>query len=242
MVPENWLSILFFLVLVAPGLWFDLLVERRQAAAPESIFREASRTVLASAMFSGVALAILVLVGVFRPHWMPQPAGLLFDQKNYLPEHYRIVLRTLLMQLVVSLILVHLAGWVKYRKSKAQLFVVSTWTRVFREETPKNCVPFVQVRLANEMTYLGEVGHFTANLDTSERELVLVPPLFVKTPGGKLVDMPKEWERIVLSGDTISSLIVQYRPQINPHSENEKSLKFRRFRASRSHDSETSKN
>jgi hypothetical protein len=65
------------------------------------------------------------------------------------------------------------------------------------------------------MTYIGQVGHFTADLETADREIVLVPPLYVKRPDSQLKEMPFEWQRVVLSGASVDSLIVQYRP--DPH-------------------------
>jgi Family of unknown function (DUF6338) len=47
-VPGSWLSVLLFFLLVAPGLVFDLLSQRRRAGSPESGFREVSRVVLSS--------------------------------------------------------------------------------------------------------------------------------------------------------------------------------------------------
>ena len=72
MVPSTWLSVLFFLLLVAPGALF--LLQRRTAIA-DSAFLEISRIVLASLAFSGVAFLVLAVVRQARPDWLPARAG-----------------------------------------------------------------------------------------------------------------------------------------------------------------------
>jgi MFS family permease len=65
MVPASWLAVLFFLLFVAPGLLFDLLSEKRCAGIAQSGFREISRVVLASILFSAIgAVAVAVVRNV----------------------------------------------------------------------------------------------------------------------------------------------------------------------------------
>jgi len=79
-----------FVVLIAPGLLFDLLAERRRAGAPESAFREASRVVLASLVFSSLGLGVVGLVRTVEPTWMPDADALVAEPHQYLVEHYRL--------------------------------------------------------------------------------------------------------------------------------------------------------
>ena len=94
---------------------------------------------------------------------------------------------------------------------RARLRPVSTWTKVFREECPPGCRPHVQVRLANGMTYIGQVGHFTADLETADREIVLVTPknvnvsatsqnVFIHTGGGDDAIGVRPGRRRLISG------------------------------------------
>lgn len=212
LVPTTWLAVLFFVLLVAPGLLYDLLADGRRAKAGESVFREVSRTVLASLIISTLSVSILVAIRWARPEWMPDPDRLFSGTGDYVVRHYRLILRTLLLEGGIALVIAAGFHWVQARRLRARLRPVSTWTKVFREECPPGCRPHVQVRLANGMTYIGQVGHFAADLETADREIVLVPPLYVKRPEGQLKDMPFEWQRIVLSGASVESLVVQYRP------------------------------
>jgi hypothetical protein len=177
MVPESWLSILFFLLLIAPGLFHDLLDRRGQIKLDESAFREISRTVLASLVISALAFTILAFIRIKYPSWMLNPRLFFPHPDNYFAIHYALVLRTFLIEGTIALAIAGGFSLVRNGMRSGNLKTVSTWTRVFRDDRPRGTLPYAQVRLANGTTYVGQVGHFTADLVTSDRELVLVPPL-----------------------------------------------------------------
>lgn len=144
---------------------------------------------------------------------MPDPDRLFSGTGHlYVARHYRLILRTLLLEGGIALAMAPGFHWLRAARARARLRPVSTWTKVFREECPPGSLPYAQIRLANGMTYIGQVGHFTADLETADREIVLVPPPYVKKPDGQFKDMPSEWQRVVLSGASVEGLIVQYRP------------------------------
>lgn len=213
MIPSTWLSVVFFLFLVAPGVCFDLLAERRRAGLSESAFREASRIVLASTCFSSVGFLVLALLRASAPSWMPDPGDLLGTEgHSYLATHYRLILRALLSEAGVALAAACLCDRLLSRNGRAHLRSMSTWTRVIRQECPAGHVPHVRLRLASGAVYVGRVADFTADLDPDGRELILMPPLFSKTGTQPLADMPSEWQRLIVSGSAVETLAVQYRP------------------------------
>jgi hypothetical protein len=227
LVPTTWLAVLFFVLLIAPGLLYDLLSEQRRLRAGESGFREASRTVLASLIISSLSVGILVAIRLVQPRWMPDPNSLFSGAGDYVTNHYRLILRTLFLEGIFALSIAAGFHWILTRRVRARLRTVSTWTRVFREDCPEGFLPHAQIRLSNGMTYIGQVGHFTADLETADREIVLVPPLYVKKPDGQFKDMPSEWQRVVLSGASIDSLTVQYRPKHQSHASGNATRFFR---------------
>ncbi len=213
MVPSTWLTVLFYALLVAPGLLHDLLEARRRVQAPESAFREISRVVLVSLVISIISFGILSIIRSLEPAWMPDPRGMIADPHAYFLSHYRLVLRALLIEGAIALAIVWIIQIPRHRRTKIVLRQTSTWTRAFREECPSGNVPYVQVRVSNGMTYVGRVGHFTHDLEVSDRELILTPPLFTKSLSGTLKPVPPPWQRVVLSGDFIRSLVVSYGPE-----------------------------
>jgi hypothetical protein len=59
--------------------------------------------------------------------------------------------------------------------------------------------------------WTGKVAAFSPDLELEHRELVLEPPLSTRASTGQLVDVPAEFQRVVLSESKITSLAVQYR-------------------------------
>jgi hypothetical protein len=215
-VPSTWLSIVLFAIFVAPGLLFDLLSQRRRVGVMESTFREISRVVLTSLIFSGGAAVVLATVRTVRPEWMPDPRHLITGKDvHYLETHYRLILRTLLLQVVLSLAAASGCHAVLARRQgQAKIRPVLAWTRVLRTEKPKGHNAFVRVRLSSGAVYTGLVMYYGDSSDPKDRELVLVPPLASKAAGSpRLTGMPADYQRVVLRGDAIEVMSVQYWPE-----------------------------
>ena len=229
MIPNTTGAVLAFFLFVAPGLLFDLLSERRRAGIPETSFREASRVVLASTAFTTLALGLVAAPCLVVPQarrWIFEEIGLgipaepLFRSRRWIFEWLMgsAALNAtqplvLLMMFVVAAMACALAGAAHWRLSRSgiRLRQVSAWTHVFRAETPPGAAPYVRVKTNSGSTYTGFVGNYTPNLEVEGRELVLVPPLWSAAPGQSLAPV-STWSRIVLRGDEIAVLMLDYRP------------------------------
>jgi len=212
MVPGSWLAALLFLLLVAPGLLFDRLSERRRAGSPESMFREISRIVLGSLAFSGVAFAALVVVRIVHPAWMPDPRRLLEPKGAYARDHYRLLFRTLVLE--ASLALAAVWAWdaiLTRRQGGATIRPVSAWTQVLKRDRPKDHDTYARVRLHDGVVYSGLVAHFSADLEVDGRELVLAPPLASSTGDKPTTALPVVYQRVVIRGSAIEVMTVEYR-------------------------------
>ncbi len=188
MVPGSWLAALLFLLLVAPGLLFDLLSQRRRAGSPESTFREVSRVVLSSLAFSGVAFAVLVIVRIVHPAWMPDPRRLLEPRGSYARDHYQLLFRTLVLE--ASLALAAVWAWhliLAKRQSGATIRPVSAWTQVFKRDRPKDHDTYARVRL-----------HDGVESSTGDKPTTALPVVY---------------QRVVIRGSAIDVLSVEYRPK-----------------------------
>lgn len=217
MVPSTWLSAILFVVLIAPGLFFDLLAERRRAGASESAFREASRVMLSSLVFSGLGLGVVCLVRSVQPTWMPDADRLVAEPHQYMVEHYPVILGALFLGEFVALGAAWCAHQLLSLKDGSGLRTVSSWRKVFRDDLPAGVVaPHVRVRLTNGTVFTGVVVQYTADLDLADREIVLAPPLFSKTGTNPLTPLPGEWQRLILPASSIESIAVQYQRQTLP--------------------------
>lgn len=211
MTPTSWLAVLLFLLLIAPGLQFDLLAASRRVSNKESAFRETSRIVLASLGFSAFGCAVVALVRIAQPSWMPDPRRFLANPHSYLVQHYGALAAALLVAVGAALVASLLAHLVLLRKTDARFRAQSAWSRVLRDDVPDGYVAHVRAKMSNGTVYIGRLANYTADLELADRELALVPPLFIQAEGNELSDVPAEWQRIVLRGPSIDALMVQYR-------------------------------
>lgn len=209
MIPSTIGAVFSFFLFVAPGLLFDLLAARRRAGVPETAFREASRVVLASTAFTGAAAAVVVLMGLAVPSIRARLRAWLSGSESFSATQPS----ALLALIVVALTACALA-WVVHEflaRGGSALRQTSAWSHVFRTEAPDGSVPYVRVKTSSGSTYTGFVGTYTPDLDAAGRELVLVPPLWSAAPG-KPLNPVEQWSRIVLRGEEIIVLMVDYRP------------------------------
>jgi hypothetical protein len=213
-VPGSWLSVLLFFLLVAPGLLFDLLSERRRAGFSESGFREVSRVVLGSLAFSGFAFALLAIVRIVHPAWMPDPRRLLDPQDPYAREQYALILRTLVLQESLALA----AAWAWHmilakKQGGATIRPISAWTQVFKRDCPKGHDAYVRVRLAGGVIYSGLVANFSSDLEVDGRELILASPIASRTGENPMTAVPGQYQRVVIRGSAIEVMSIEYRPK-----------------------------
>jgi hypothetical protein len=194
-----------------------MLAERRRAGLDESAFREASRVVFASLVFSGIATAMLLLLRSIKSSWMPDPRQLLLHEDTYFGARYGLILRALVIELGIALILALCTHkFLSKRQGGESIRQLSGWTQAFKRDRPVDHEVYVRVRLTSGSVYSGKVGHFTAGLDTEDRELVLAPPLSAKPPTGSMTPLPPLYQRVVLRGEAIDVISVDYRPKDDP--------------------------
>jgi hypothetical protein len=214
-VPSTWFAVVLFVLLVAPGLAFDLWSARRRVGVAESAFREAGRVVLASLVFSTIGLVLVFAVQAWTPRLMPDLPRLASSKDaSYAVQHHWRVLVAIAIFAIGSFgtaAIVHC----RLSRGKPKLRSVSAWTEIFRNDCPPGHNPQLRVRLTDGTIYFGELSDFTHDLDFGDRELVLGPPLYSRASGeGKtLKAMDEQWERVVVHGPSIAAVTVRYFPK-----------------------------
>jgi len=216
-IPQTILSLIAFLFLVAPGILFELLQERRRPARTETAFREAGRTALASLLFSLAAILLLAIVDRWRvPGLVPDVARWLTDPPGYLRTAGSVVIRFVLLELTVAVTLAVLADRALAGRRQATVQPsVSGWWQVFRRELPREARPYARVQLTDGSEYCGTIVLHTLESVPGERELVLGPPLTWKPPAAsKPSPLDASWQRVCIPGTAIQVLWVAYVPEV----------------------------
>lgn len=206
------IGLIWLVFLVAPGLLFDLLRERRLPTVQESAFRESSRVVLSGVIFN--VLAVLVLRGVAIAGGPPTPDGRLWvaDPRSYVVMNFDLVKRFIILELLLSLVFAFVTHVLLMRGAITRIKPVTGWHNAIRGDAPAGSTPAARVKLDDGTVYVGAIGAFTTgDVAPDEREIVLRSPIWAKAPNERnLISVPREWQEVVLSGSRIKSLAVAY--------------------------------
>lgn len=231
-MPTSWGGVLLFLLLIAPGLLFDLLADRRRAQVKETALREAGRITLASLVFGAVGfLAVCVLASGFPRVFVWPFSALEADEPVAQYGTFRLAI-TLGVQTVVALGAawgynqwlsrrrrsplragwrqVLTKAWWRSGERPGRIRAVSSWKLVLGDNVPKGQYAHARVRLKSGTVWTGRVGPFSTDLETSGRELVLQKPLSVGAPEKPQKPVPASWHLVLLAGDDIDSITVKY--------------------------------
>ena len=199
MIPQTAAALLAFLALVAPGIVFQNLRERRQPAVDQTTFREVSSIALASLSFSVLSLLLLAAVRARVPIIMPDPGRWLREGNRYVQGNYRLVAGFFLAELVLAIGLATAWSWVRGRGRAARIVKVSAWYHVFRELRPKGADTYARVSMQNGVEYIGRVIDYSIDVELADRELFLGEPLWRRLSGEKdFTPLRVPWRWLIL--------------------------------------------
>lgn len=215
---DNVGAILAFLGLVAPGLVFELLRERRRPAVSESAFREAGRVALTSLIFTVVSLAILGVVrlvtspspsnGAAPSILLPDPAAWLAGGNTYLASNYHLVALALLIEVVLACGLAVSAHAVlsKAGFGRARIMDGSIWFHAMRSHVPNNATHvMLHLRLTDGTRVKGVLRRYTHGEKLDDQELLLGgDTLELARPGGDFVRIGSRSDFLIVRGERIA--------------------------------------
>ncbi|MFS8102028.1 DUF6338 family protein [Lentzea alba] len=223
MVPQTIGALASFLALVAPGIVFELLRERRRAGGRETVFREASRVALSSLAFTVASTAILLGVHAATSKWFGWKVFVdlqaLVAKPDYAKQNVALIAYSAVAELALACLLALAVDLVLARRRQQPSSVgrQSAWVKVFREDRPHNAVCWVHVMLEDGNSFFGFLRSYDAAGDPDKREIVLegVKLTYVGVPvsGGEDVQtkvIGQDWERVVIPSARIKYLRVQY--------------------------------
>jgi hypothetical protein len=122
MIPKTVVEFFFFLLLVAPGVGYELLRERRAPKLDQTAFREVSRVALYSFWFSFSSCVIIALLRIPFPTGLFDPAAYVRDDKGYLNSYYRAVGWTVILEVSIAFALVILVDQISAAKLLSKIY------------------------------------------------------------------------------------------------------------------------
>ena len=212
MVPSSVAAVAVFLLLVAPGVAYELVRQRRRPARQDSVFIEVSRVLLAGVTLSLAGMCLLGFARLAGPGGLASPGELIANTQSYIALNSARVLATIVAYVIVTMTLaVFWADCQSYGGSKHLIVQDSAWFLTMARYAPPGCAVHVAVTMPDGTAYLGRKLFFTADPALGDRELVLQPPLSYRAPGTpETVSLPESLHRLILPASQITSMAITY--------------------------------
>jgi hypothetical protein len=216
-MPETIGSFIAFLLLITPGLVFELLRERSRPERVRSTFRETSVVVVASVAFSSVALGVLLVARVLQPGWIPSPTDLAESPGRYATDHLRLVARSFTIHLVLACGIAF--GWhrlLRWKFRGGEISANPAWFEIVRgNANPRKDRVLMVVELQDGSAVRGVVKGYDLKPDQTLRTLVLgsnpANPLTTRQAAtGAESPVGSDWAYVVVPGDEIKIASVAF--------------------------------
>jgi uncharacterized protein DUF6338 len=218
-VPATISGIVVLVLLVLPGLVFELIRQRRRADRDDSPFLEGSRVLIAGLSLGAITEALLALVSLAGPRSIVSLSGM-FTTEHWVTDHLLVSGWTAWAYGLVSVTLAALAAAILPGMNPGgHNHPESGWVTAFdripqliqeMQQLPDTPVARLSVRLADGTVYVGDRAEFSVGSAPEGRELHLGGKLLSRPPGAIKAEPVTEWHRILLREDQISDILVQY--------------------------------
>jgi hypothetical protein len=206
-------------------LAFELFRQRRRWGRNDSTFIEISRVLVAGLSLGGITFTVLAAVSLVGPASIISLAGLVAD-KHWVVQHLLVAGWTAWAYALVSVTLAALAAAIlPGANMTGGIHTESGWVTCFdrlpRAIQETNFLPNVpgvrlSVKLSDGSVYVGDRAEYSTDLPLEDRELILGGQLAYQLSDESATKPLTQWQRVILRGDQISNIAVQYVRRIEP--------------------------
>lgn len=175
MILDSLAAVISFLLLVAPGIVWNLQQARHEPAVKESTLVELSRVVLASLVATSLAGAIMLPLA-----WIPlyESLGANGDDLLSSPKILIPFVGAALATCATACGLVFIAAIIRWRGRDAPISNVRVWHRAFVQWKPKSSgPPFLIVKMKDGIVWKGSLKAFDSDPEDDQRTIALGAPL-----------------------------------------------------------------
>jgi Family of unknown function (DUF6338) len=212
-IPDTFGGVLAFLTLVAPGITFYLVLERRRPHERNSSFREVSQIALASLIFTLASIACLLLLHRFISAVVPDISMWIRQGNRYIADHPAAVFAGIGLDVALACAFGAGSAWLITRKSEASISNVGTWYQIFRQESPQGTRPWLHVRLEDETEFWGFLRHYTSDDSANVREIVLggTTVMWRRKGDSARSSIGDSWDAVCINANRIQYMRLIYR-------------------------------
>jgi hypothetical protein len=211
MVPTTTSAIAVFVLLVSPGLVFELLWQRSRPRRDESTFVEVSRVLLAGVVFSGSATLVIMILDVLISGTAPELPVLVGEGSDYVAQHPGLSLGTLITVVTAAVCLSIAAHDLLTPRNARRIVQETVWHTAFSRLAGPGSRVFLSVQLKDGSTITGYSAGYSTEPDPAMRDLLLTAPLAIRLSGQKdATPLDSAWQSMVLSGAEICNIAASY--------------------------------
>jgi hypothetical protein len=226
-IPASLAGLLFFTVMLWPGLTYTTIRERMKPMIRRSPFREALDVISVSLLTALVVAMIVVVSHLLMPRFTPQPNELLFDTQRYVEEELTLVGAWAVVALVLSqgfaaILALGLLGRLflpvfRRRRDYAGLAIhesqLSAWWIAFTQYPVAEAIPYVGCQLSDGSYVSGLLHSYSRDWeDLPDRDLVLLGPIQFRPAKANQVAVLEGVGMVVVSARNIVMITVTYQP------------------------------
>lgn len=209
MVPATATAVVVFVLLVTPGVVFELLWQRPRPRRDESTFVEVGRVLLTGVVFSGLATAVVGVLSAFGA--AANIFALVSDGPAYVTNNPGLVLGSL-----VTVVLLAICGAVATHdlltpSTMRRIAQETVWHTAFSRMAEPGVRVYLSVQLKDGTTITGYKAGYSTEPDPAKRDLLLTAPLTIRYAGEPTAtDLDEDWQSMVLSGGEIRTIAASY--------------------------------
>lgn len=211
MIPNNLAAVVSFLLLLAPGIVWELQRTRYVPATKESALIEVSRVVLASLIATGIS-ALLLLPWV----WLPLYSAAQASDNDPVSFSVSAVpyVGAALATSVLACGLTMIGAAFKW-PGKAPISGIRVWHQAFvKWKSAESDTPQLIVELIDGTVWRGQLRAFDSDPEDEQRNIALGAPLKRKRHGEeKFQKRPESWKIVILPEAQIKSIQIAYPPK-----------------------------
>jgi len=207
-VPATATAVVVFVLLVTPGIVFELLWQRTRPRREESTFVEIGRVLLTGVVFSGLATAVVGVLSAFGA--AASIVALVSDGPAYVTDNPGLVLGSL-----VTVVLLAICGAVATHDlltpTMRRIAQETVWHTAFNRMAEPGVRVFLSVQLKDGTTITGYTAGYSTEPDPAKRDLLLTAPLAIRHAGEPTAtELAESWQSLVVSGGDVRTIAAAY--------------------------------
>lgn len=225
MVPTSTIALVAFFLLVIPGASYEILRSRSRLPREESPFLHISRILLSGTLITALVFVLLAAVHLIAVRLIPVHLGavplgtstaladipqLLLSGTTYLAAHARLVGKTLLLQIALSVLIAVIFSDLRSSGTNV-IHEADAWHALGELLVKPGQAAFMTVRLKDGSEIAGYYFGASTELDPSKREIFLRAPLSFRQADDKpVLAMDAGWQLMTISGSEIAYIATAY--------------------------------